>query len=108
MTWVAPSRGERSPKWWLNLRVSLRTTVLSRMKAGTSRSSLTGSTGYAATSNPGGVLESPKRRLFLITDLGRQIVDVPDSQANEQLLEIDLSVWLSNVIQRSTWWIERG
>jgi restriction system protein len=39
----------------------------------------------------GGVLESPKRGLFLITDLGREIADLPDSQANEQLLEIDRS-----------------
>ena len=40
----------------------------------------------------GGILESPKRGLFLITDLGREIAALPDSEAHERLKEIDHAV----------------
>ena len=40
----------------------------------------------------GGVLESPKRGLFLITDLGREIAALPNSEAHERLKEIDHAV----------------
>ena len=40
----------------------------------------------------GGVLESPKRGLFLITDLGREIAGLPESEANERLKEVDHAV----------------
>jgi restriction system protein len=40
----------------------------------------------------GGVLESPKRGLFLITDLGREISALPDLEADERLKEVDRSV----------------
>lgn len=40
----------------------------------------------------GGVLESPKRGLFLITDLGREIAALPDLEAHERLKEIDHAV----------------
>lgn len=40
----------------------------------------------------GGVLDSPKRGLFLITDLGREIAALPDSEAHERLSEIDHAV----------------
>ena len=40
----------------------------------------------------GGVLESPKRGLFLITDLGREIAALPDLEADERLKEVDRSV----------------
>ena len=40
----------------------------------------------------GGVLESPKRGLFLITDLGREIAALPDPEAHERLKEIDHAV----------------
>jgi restriction system protein len=40
----------------------------------------------------GGVLESPKRGLFLITDLGREIAALPDSEAHKKLKEIDHAV----------------
>lgn len=43
----------------------------------------------------GGVLESPKRGLFLITDLGSEIAALPDDQANERLKEIDHAVRLA-------------
>lgn len=40
----------------------------------------------------GGVLESPKRGLFLMTDLGREIAALPDLEAHERLKEIDHAV----------------
>jgi restriction system protein len=40
----------------------------------------------------GGVLESPKRGLFLITDLGREIAALPDSEANKRLKDVDHAV----------------
>lgn len=40
----------------------------------------------------GGVLESPKRGLFLITDLGREVATLPDLEANERLKEVDHAV----------------
>jgi restriction system protein len=40
----------------------------------------------------GGVLESPKRGLFLITDLGREVAALPDLEANERLKEVDHAV----------------
>lgn len=40
----------------------------------------------------GGVLESPKRDLFLIADLGREIAALPDPEANERLKEVDRAV----------------
>lgn len=40
----------------------------------------------------GGVLESPKRRLFLVTDLGREIAALPDPEVHERLKEIDHAV----------------
>jgi restriction system protein len=40
----------------------------------------------------GGVLESPRRGLFLITDLGRKVVALQDSEAHERLKEIDHAV----------------
>jgi len=40
----------------------------------------------------GGVLESPKRGLFLITDHGREIASLPDDEANRRLKEIDQAV----------------
>ena len=62
--------GERSPKWLWSLRVPLRMTLLSRTMVGTPRFFLTTSTGHTAVSRPGEALESRKRWLFLITDLG--------------------------------------
>jgi len=40
----------------------------------------------------GGVLESPKRGLFLITDLGREIAGLSDSEADKRLKEVDHAV----------------
>lgn len=40
----------------------------------------------------GGALESPKRGLFLITDVGREIAALPDHEANERLKKIDHDV----------------
>jgi restriction system protein len=40
----------------------------------------------------GEVLESPKRGLFLITDLGREIAALPDLEASERLKEVDHAV----------------
>lgn len=40
----------------------------------------------------GGVLESPKRGLFLMTDLGREIAALLDGDAHERLREIDQAV----------------
>lgn len=40
----------------------------------------------------GGVLDSPKRGLFLISDLGREIASLPDEEAGEKLIEIDHAV----------------
>ena len=40
----------------------------------------------------GGVLESPRRGLFLVTDLGREIAALPESQARERLQEVDRAV----------------
>ena len=40
----------------------------------------------------GGVLDSPKRGLFLITDLGQEIAQLPDADAHERLKEIDHAV----------------
>jgi restriction system protein len=40
----------------------------------------------------GGVLESPKRGLFLITDIGREMAALPDLEANERLKEVDHAV----------------
>ena len=40
----------------------------------------------------GGVLESPKRGLFLITDLGREIAGLSESEANDRLKEVDHAV----------------
>ena len=40
----------------------------------------------------GGVLDSPKRGLFLISDLGREIASLPDEEALERLVEIDHAV----------------
>lgn len=40
----------------------------------------------------GGVLESPRRGLFLITDLGREILSLDDDAARARLRELDASV----------------
>ncbi len=40
----------------------------------------------------GGVLESPKRNLFLVTDLGREIASLPDNEAHKRLHEVDREV----------------
>lgn len=40
----------------------------------------------------GGVLESPRRGLFLVTDLGREIAALPESEARERLQEVDRAV----------------
>ncbi len=40
----------------------------------------------------GGVLDSPRRGLFLITDLGREIASLPDDSASQRLRDIDLAV----------------
>lgn len=40
----------------------------------------------------GGVLDSPRRGLFLVTPLGKEIAALPDGEANERLFEIDRQV----------------
>ena len=40
----------------------------------------------------GGVLESPRRGLFLVTDLGREIAAIPASEAVGQLQDVDRAV----------------